>query len=157
MTRNRCAWIFATALVTATTAIAGGDGPGRRHHAPPPIDRILENHAEELGIDETTLEAVRDIAARAQAEEKPFHEALRAEREALHEELRRDAPDLDAVMKQADAVGAAETALHKRRLQTLLEVRAILTPDQRQGLVKLFEEKRKRIFGEGRPPPPPEE
>lgn len=153
MMARRHAWILAIALFAASAATAGDGGPGRRHHAPPPIDRILEKHADELGIDETKLAEVREIAARAQAADAPLHETLRAEREKLHALLREDAPELDAVLKQADAVGAAETALHKRRLQTLLAVRAILTPEQRQGLVKIFEEKRKRIFGEAPPPP----
>jgi Spy/CpxP family protein refolding chaperone len=157
MTKHRYAWLFAATLFTASAALAGGDGSGRRHHAPPPIDRILEKHAGELGLDEATLDQVRAIAARAHTEDAPFHETLRDAREALHELLRQDAPDLDAILAQADAVGAAETALHKRRLQTLLAVRAVLTPEQRQGLVKIFEEKRKRMFGDGPPPPPPEE
>lgn len=153
---RRHAWIFAIALFAAGAAAAGDGGPGRRHHAPPPIDHILEKHAAELGIDEAKLAEVREIAARSQAEDAPLHETLRAEREKLHALLREDAPALDAVLKQADAVGAAETALHKRRLQTLLAVRAILTPEQRQGLVRIFEEKRKRIFGDAASPPPPE-
>jgi Spy/CpxP family protein refolding chaperone len=156
MMKQRYAWIFAAALFAAGAATAGEDGSGRRHHGPPPIDRILEKHADALGLDDATLAQVREIAARAHTEDAPFHEALRAERETLHALLRQDAPDLDAVLKQADAVGAAETALHKRRLETLLAVRAVLTPEQRQGLVKIFEEKRKRMFGGGGPPPPPE-
>ena len=35
-----------------------------------------------------------------------------------------------------------ETALHKQRLGTLLEVRARLTPEQRKKMVELFEERR---------------
>lgn len=153
MTKLRYAWIVAAALFAASATMARSEGPGRRHHEPPPIDRILEKHAEELGLDAATLDAVRAIAARAESEDAPLHAALRAEREALHALLREDTPELAAVLRQADAVGAAETALHKHRLQTLLTVRGILTPEQRQGLVRIFEEKRKRMFGDGPPPP----
>lgn len=153
MMKRRWTWIFAIALCAAGTAMAGDDGPGR-HHGPPPIDHILERHADELGIDAATLGRVREIAAHAQAEEAPVRAALYTARERLHELLRRDAPDLAAVLQQADVVGAAETDLHKARLRTLLAVRAILTPAQRQGLVELFEAKRKRVFGGGGAPPP---
>jgi Spy/CpxP family protein refolding chaperone len=62
-------------------------------------------------------------------------------------------------MQWADRVGAAETELKKQRLRTMLEVRALLSPEQRQKLVKIFEERRARRhgFGDGPPPPPPDQ
>ncbi len=53
----------------------------------------------------------------------------------------------------ADAIGAAETALQKERLRTMLAVRALLTSDQRRELVKIHEEFRARhpeVDGRGR-------
>ena len=47
-------------------------------------------------------------------------------------------------MQWADRIGAAETELKKQRLRTMLEVRALLSPEQRQKLVKIFEERRRR-------------
>ena len=68
-----------------------------------------------------------------------------AARDELHALLREDAPDPDAVMSQAEKVGAAETALHKQRLRTLLEVRTLLTPEQRAKLSEIFAKKRQRM------------
>jgi Spy/CpxP family protein refolding chaperone len=70
--------------------------------------------------------------------------------------LEADSPKLDDVMQWADRVGAAETELKKQRLRTMLEVRALLSPEQRQKLVKIFEERRGRMREMGRKPPFPE-
>jgi len=150
--------------VASLAALAGGAAaepersPGRRFGppGPPPIDRILARHAEELGLSEVVQAKVRTLAADAEAESKPLRAALDAQREAMHALLIQDAPDPDAVLHQADLVGAAETALHKQRLRTLLAVRALLTPEQRRELVRIFEEKRRHMEERGfrRGPPP---
>ena len=48
------------------------------------------------------------------------------------------APDEAAVMQHADAIGQAETEMHKHRLATMLEIRALLTPEQRQELTQII-------------------
>ena len=59
-------------------------------------------------------------------------------------------------MQWADRIGAADTGLKKQRLRTMLEIRTLLTPERRQKLVTIFEERRgqRRGFageGEGEP------
>jgi Spy/CpxP family protein refolding chaperone len=150
---------FAAAAVAQPPDREPGDGPlgMRRHgrHGPPPIEKVLERHADELGLDAATRAAIRAIAAKAREDEAPLDE----ERRALHEEMRQlldgESPKLEDVMQAADRIGAAETELKKRRLRTMLEVRALLTPEQREKLVKIFEERRGRRRGpEGEAPPP---
>jgi Spy/CpxP family protein refolding chaperone len=154
---------FAMAAVAQQPGREPGYGPPgmRRHgpHGPPPIENLLERHADELGLDADTRTTIRAIAARARKDEDPVAEQLRA----LHEEMRRlldgESPKLDDVMQWADRIGAAETELKKRRLRTMLEVRALLTPEQREKLVQIFEERRghrKGFEGEAPPPGPPE-
>jgi Spy/CpxP family protein refolding chaperone len=106
---------------------------------------MLDRHASELGLGDDQRERVRAIAEAARETEAPLRETLRARREELYALLRADAPDTDRVMAQAERVGEAETALHKQRLRTLLEVRAILTPEQREKLTAIFERGRERM------------
>jgi Spy/CpxP family protein refolding chaperone len=47
-------------------------------------------------------------------------------------------------MQQAEKIGALETDLQKQRLHTMLRIRALLTPEQRDELVKIHEERRGR-------------
>jgi Spy/CpxP family protein refolding chaperone len=133
-------------LLLAAAAGAGivhaGEPHGRRHERPP-FDQILERHAERLGLDAETLARIRAAADAS----RPEHERLAGELHALRLEMRTllsaDAPDREAVLRQADRIGAAETALDKHRLLTLLEIRALLTPEQRRELVRIHEERRR--------------
>lgn len=154
---------FAVAAVAQEPGREPGDRPpGMRRHGPhgrPPIDNLLERHADELGLDADLRTTIRAIAAESRKDEEPVAEQLRA----LHEEMRQlldgESPKLDDVMEWADRIGAAETELKKRRLRTMLEIRALLTPEQRQKLVQIFEERRrhrKGFEGEAPPPGPPE-
>jgi hypothetical protein len=53
--------------------------------------------------------------------------------------LSQEGPNEAAVMQQADAIGALELAARKQRLQVMLRIRALLTPAQRQELIRLQE------------------
>lgn len=134
----------------------GGGPPGP--HGPPPIERMLERHADELGLDADTRAAIRAIAARARQDERPASEEVRALQEQMRALLDADSPKLDDVMQWADRIGAAETELRKRRLRTMLEIRALLSPEQRKKLVEIFEQRRgwrKGLRGDGPPPEMP--
>jgi Spy/CpxP family protein refolding chaperone len=138
-------WIrgLAAALALASLAVPALAGEGGHHRRKPPLDAILERHAERLGLE---AEMLAEIRAAADAS-RPEHERLAGELHALRLEMRtllsEDAPDAEAVMRLADRVGAVETALDKHRLATLLEIRRLLTPEQRQELVRIHEERRR--------------
>jgi Spy/CpxP family protein refolding chaperone len=54
---------------------------------------------------------------------------MREARRAMHELLESDAPALEDVMAQADALGALETEAHKAKLRDMLELRALVGPE----------------------------
>ena len=58
--------------------------------------------------------------------------------------LEQDAPDVDAVMRQAEVIGEVDVRKHKHRIATMLEIRAKLTPEQRTQLRQLKAEMRER-------------
>jgi Spy/CpxP family protein refolding chaperone len=105
---------------------------------------VLEKHAERLGLDAESRAEIRRIADASREAEEAHRDRLRELREQMREILRQDTPDEDAVMRQADEIGAAETAEQKHRLRTMLEIRALLTPAQRAELVKIFEERQQQ-------------
>ena len=125
----------------ALPARAGEHGHGR--HGRPPLDALLEQHAERLALDAETLAKIRAVADASRPEHERLADALHALRQEMRQQLGEDDPDRDAVMELADRIGAAETALDKQRLATLLEIRALLTPAQRQELVRIFGERRR--------------
>jgi Spy/CpxP family protein refolding chaperone len=140
-------WKPALMLALVASLAAGGawarppHGPGGRHGPP---ERMIEEHAEELGLDEETREAIRGLVddSRDQAEE--LHAELHDLRRGMHDLLSEDEPDREAVMARIDAMGAVETQLHKHRVGTMLAIRAKLTPEQRQALTQLRHEGRER-------------
>jgi Spy/CpxP family protein refolding chaperone len=95
---------------------SGPPGPGHhRMHG----EARLEKHLDELGLDPAQKEKVRAILdASKQARQAQF-EQMRAAHEQMRALLDQDAPDEAAVMAQAE---------------TLLAVRAELTPEQRAEL-----------------------
>jgi Spy/CpxP family protein refolding chaperone len=132
-----------------------GDARGKVRRPPSPAD-LLERNADRLGLDEVTRAKIREIAEAARDEGRGLEAPMRA----LHDEMRRlldqETPDLEAVLGQAERIGGAETELHKVRLRSMLKIRALLTPAQREELVRIHEEQR-RERGHGPPPgaPPP--
>jgi protein CpxP len=117
------------------------------HHGPPgppPMDGVLERHADELGLDADTRARIHTLAEHSREAAQPLDDQLRALHDEMHGLLEQESPSPGEVMQQADRIGAAETGLHKQRLQTMLEIRALLTPEQREKLVQIFEARRER-------------
>jgi Spy/CpxP family protein refolding chaperone len=112
-----------------------GGPPGH----PAPGD-FIEQHAERLGLDQQTVDAIRAVIERSRASS----ETLRADVSAAHGELRellhRDTPDEAAVMQQAEKIGALETEASKNRLRAVLEIRKMLTAEQRRELDRIRRE-----------------
>jgi len=50
-------------------------------------------------------------------------------------------PDEEAVMQQAELLGAIETEMTKHRLRTLLRIHALLTPEQRKEMMAIRRER----------------
>jgi Spy/CpxP family protein refolding chaperone len=119
----------ALALVVALGLGSAGFARGPGHDG-----RRLEQAIDQLGLDAETRTAV--FAAIDAG--RPAARELRGQMRTAHDELRSllDAPQPDAeqVMAQVEKVGALSTELRKQHLRTLLQVKAILGPEQSQKL-----------------------
>jgi Spy/CpxP family protein refolding chaperone len=126
------------------------EGPGRHEGPGAPggpggheAGRLIDEHADELSLDEETREAIQQIVDDSRKEARGFHWELRGQHEAMRDLLSQDEPDEAAVMQQAESIGKLETEMHKHRLSTLLAVRALLTPEQRTQLTRIRREMRR--------------
>ncbi|MGD2062674.1 MAG: Spy/CpxP family protein refolding chaperone [Nitrospirota bacterium] len=115
--------------------VDGPDGP-----PPAPPERFFAEHADELGIDQATLDQIRAIVDQSRAEGHTLYDQVRRERRTMRDLLDEESPDEAAVMAQADVVGDAMTALKKHHLATMLKIRALLTPEQRAALAEIRRE-----------------
>lgn len=138
-------WIAAAAWLVATPALAGwGEGRegGRGRRGPPPIERVLERHAERLGLDDAARARIRELARQGWQAGEVHRETLRELRDGMRALLSQEVPDEAAVLAQAESIGRAETELQKQRLRTMLAIRSLLSPEQRRELVRIHEERR---------------
>ena len=119
-------FIVLGSLCCAAAAFAGPPFGGPE----PGIARMLERHADEIGLDDATLTRIRAVVAAAKEEEEGLHRSTREARHGLRDLLEADDPDEAAVMRQAEVLGALETEALKHRLRTLLAVRPMLTDEQ---------------------------
>jgi Spy/CpxP family protein refolding chaperone len=114
--------------------------------ARPPADRpvggLIARNAERLGLEGDALLAVQAVVQASGVRHEELLQKLESAQAAMRELLSQPVPDSDAVMAQADALGALETELHKNRLKAILDIRALLTPAQREELLKIREEER---------------
>ena len=108
-----------------------GHGPGAR------FDR-LEAKLAELELEADTRTAAEQVLARARTESESRHEATREARRVLHDLLEQEQPAVEQVMEQAETLGALETEAHKAKLRTMIELRALLGPEQWQELRASF-------------------
>ena len=136
----------AVKALVACVLLASLTAPGLSHadSGRPPRDAgsrpgrfIEEEYAERLGLEAETLAAIHTIVEAARLQNKTLgaelHDAYAQMRALLSQEM----PDAAAVMQQADTIGGLELAERKHRLQAMLHIRALLTPAQRQELIRL--------------------
>ena len=135
---------FLTALL-AGVAIASVGFAEPRFGGPRPgggPDRFTAEHAAQLGLDDQTREAIDQIVDESRKRARELRGERRLLLQEMHDLLSEKTPDEAAVMQQAEAIGQAETELHKHRLETLIRIRALLTDEQRAELIEIRGETR---------------
>ena len=119
---------------------------------PTPAHEVIAERAADLGIDAQTAKQIVTLAEAERDNVEALQQQLEDARADLHDLLEAEEPVRAEVMAAIDHLGSVETELHKTRVGVLLEIRALLTPEQREAV---------RAFGgggpggDGPPPPPP--
>jgi Spy/CpxP family protein refolding chaperone len=119
------------------------DGRGCHGHDKGARFDRMEAKLAELELDEQTRAAAQQVIATARTEGEARREELSDAKRALRELVEQEAA-VDAVMAQADAVGALQTEAHKAKLRTLLELRSLLGAEQWEELEGSFHPHRHR-------------
>ena len=159
-TMLRRIWSIALALAAVLGLAGAADARPDEHR---PIGGLIARNAERLGLEGEALAAVQAVVAASGQRHEALLAELDAARNAMRALLSKPVPDAAAVMAQADSIGAIETRLHKNRLQAIMEIRALLTPAQREELLRVRDEEHARRKSEEKecgphgdaPPGPP--
>ena len=138
--------LAAVALVVAAAALAqdadedaeAKTGPVFNLRAAGPQEaRMIERHAEALSLAPETLEAIEALGSRSQADTLAVAEQMSELRQKMGRLMAQDLPDAGVLARDADELGRLWAVALKGRVRTSLEIRELLTPEQRQKLSEL--------------------
>lgn len=136
----------ASVALLAALGVAPASAQARPRHSPA---EQVQRHAEELGLDAETRTALAAIVAESDAEEQ----ALRGELRASYQRMRAllSTPELDraAIEAQAAVLDGLHARSHRQRLDAVLRINELLTPEQRARLVEIRERDRPWKRGHG--------
>jgi len=132
-------------LLAGLSLMAFAHGQGRGGHQWGDFGlRVLEKVKDDIGL---TEKQESDMRAMILANKKAMID-LHARKEKLElelkEEMRQDAPDEDKVMTLVDQCGDIRNTMQKNRLKTLLRVKGMLTPEQREKLDAMRDEHKEK-------------
>jgi Spy/CpxP family protein refolding chaperone len=139
---------FAATLLVATAAGAfgpGGFGPGGGGGR-------LERAVESLNLDASTRAKAFAVIDAARPASRDLRSSLMSAHQQLRSLLDQTNVSEDAVDAQIDQLASFQGQLRKQEVHTLLQVRALLTPDQQTQLTQALRPRRGGHFG----PPPAE-
>jgi len=133
------------ALVAAGSA-RGDHGPGMGMGGPGRA-AFLERQIQQLHLPAQTQSAVDAVLAQSRTQQDALGQQIQAAHESMKSLLEQDTPDEAAVMAQADSIGQLMTQQRKNDLHTLIQVRSLLTADQRAQLDQQVQERRGHWMG----------
>ena len=119
-----------------------GEGRGQGEMNPREGLRLLKEHSKELGISDATLDQIKELARKGRDSRGALDDRLDDARDKMRDLMQSDSPDRAKVMAAIDEAGRAEIALRQHDVEVLLQIRALLTPAQREAMKKLMQEER---------------
>jgi len=111
--------------------------------------RFLEEHADELGLDSETRAAIEKIIEDSRERAEANREAGKTDHEDMRSLLQESMPDEKAVMDLVESTSERRLEQRKNRMGAMLEIRKLLTDEQRSELVRLREARRAARGGFG--------
>ncbi len=138
MKNRRMIVLIGAAALMLCTSIAMA-----KPHGPPNGKGLLnstriEIMAEKLNVDEAVVTKIKNIVYESQAAAIDKKANLQKARLKLKRLMDQVTPDRKAVMAALDRVGQLQTEMRKHRVGMLLDVSALLTPEQRKGFKRLM-------------------
>ena len=119
------------ALLVPTASFAGkGKHAGKGHKGKEMLDRMCE----QISCTEAQAKDIEQVFKALHTDIKPDREAVRELRQQIATEWKSDKPDERKLASLADKIEAHERNMSDRRLEAMLELHSMLTPEQREQL-----------------------
>jgi len=119
-------------LVAAARADAQGGNPMERYLVPP---EVIMRRQREIGLQPAQRTQITQIIGRLEASLVELQWSMQEEQQALTEGLRQPTVDESATMALLDRVLAREVQVKRVHFQALLQIRNVLTAEQRDRLL----------------------
>ncbi|MFL5348002.1 MAG: periplasmic heavy metal sensor [Hyalangium sp.] len=127
--------------------------PGPHMMGPPMFAHgIPPQVVDKLGLSKDVVQRIQELTFEADGQLITLEADLKRAHLELDKLLHSSNPNENAVMQQVEAVGRAETAVHKNRVGLMLQIQRILGPDAWQKLQAEMGDMRREFH---RPPPRP--
>jgi len=97
--------------------------------------------AKDLGLTQEQQDQIKDILSSRNEEMKTLHTKMEAAAKAQAESMSQDNPDEAAVFKGVDEIAMLRAEIDKIRIHQELEVKKILTPEQRTKIQEKMKER----------------
>ena len=120
----------------------------KRHFPPrggPDMHEAFIKH--ELGLNEEQIKEFESQDKRYREETKPILDSLRAKRGELQKGIAAEEPNLRKLDKLTEEIGVFDVTVKKKTTMHLLNMKSLLTPEQRKKFFSLFKEGRDRMRG----------
>lgn len=127
-----------------------GGGPGhgfKKGPNPQMMVRVLETKADELGIEKATIDQIKQLIEGNKAQAESLRADAKAAGKALREAMESDKASKAEVLALAAEADTARAALKQNRLSVMLDIKALLTPDQQSALRAMRAERRGKWKG----------
>jgi Spy/CpxP family protein refolding chaperone len=105
---------------------------------------------EELGVSDEQKQQLGESYEKLRTTTEALRQEARTHREALYKLLESELPDRDAVLAEQEAIDSIGRQQSRAVIEQMLEMREILTPEQRQAWLQKMREVRERVHRRGR-------
>jgi Spy/CpxP family protein refolding chaperone len=122
-------------ISSACLALCVANGLARAETDGPPAWARWEQRVHRLDLQPAQREKVQKILAASHTERQAIQGRVRQAAQELDQLLQQPDTKEQAILRQADKLGELTTERQKAMLRALLQVRAVLTPEQRQQLL----------------------
>lgn len=114
------------------------------------MDAKREQLYKELNLTAEQKNALKENKNKHREESKALFENMRAKKDLMREELSKDTVNMDKINQIQSEIKELQTKMSDQRLQGILEVRKILTPEQFKKFMASMEERKGRFGREGK-------
>ena len=115
-----------------------------------PGPRFFAKNAEALGLDDTTVAAIKDIFQGAKDQRKALRQQTKLAKTTLRDLMGAEVVDSAAILAQAKTLGALKAQKVEARATTMLQVRSLLTAEQFAKVKALKKERRGKFNKRGK-------